>query len=63
MGKDTEHKYREIIKRYCNIIDANAAILRTDNGTDVSYECLSMAQCEKQFGGCRNKKYGNIKEI
>ena len=53
------HKYREIIERYCNIIDANAAIIRTDTENGIHYECLSKAACEKRYGGCKNNKYGN----
>ncbi|MBR3996127.1 MAG: hypothetical protein IKI97_12725 [Clostridia bacterium] len=60
MKKGTNHKYREIIERYCNIIDANAAIVRTDCDKDITYECLSRAECEKKFGGCKNTKYGNM---
>ena len=55
----SNHKYREIIERYCNIIDANAAIIRKDSDDRVHYECLSKANCEKLYGGCRNRKYGN----
>lgn len=62
MDKQSKHRYREIIERYCNIIDANAAIIRTDLDTGIFYECLSRADCEKRFGGCRNRKYGNKDE-
>ena len=60
MENKSKHKYREIMERYCNIIDANAPIIRTDSEDDeVLYECLSRADCEKRFGGCMNRKYGN----
>jgi len=62
MDERSKHRYREIIERYCNIIDANAAIVRTDLDNEVHYECLSRAQCEKLYGGCMNKKYGNYCE-
>ncbi len=53
------HRYREIIERYCNIIDANAALIMTDCNGRVVYECLSRANCEKLYGECKNSKYGN----
>ncbi len=59
MEKEIKHRYREIMERYCNIIDANAAIIRTDHDDEVRYDCLLRADCEKRFGGCRNRKYGN----
>lgn len=62
MENKYEHKYREIMERYCNIIDANAAIIRTDSDCEIHYDCLLRADCEKRFCGCRNKKYGNFKE-
>ncbi len=60
MEKKCRHGYREIIERYCNIIDANAAIIRTDSDRDVFYECMLAAQCEKRYGGCKNAKYGKV---
>ncbi len=54
------HKYKEIIERYCNVINANAAIMRINCNDIVSYECLSKHECQKKFGNCKNKKYGNV---
>ncbi len=58
MERDKEHKYREIIERYCNVIGENTAILRTSGENSVTYECLSRAQCENKHGECKNDKYG-----
>lgn len=58
MDNSSEYIHREIIERYCSIIDGNTAIVQKSRGDDVSYECLEKPRCEKNFGGCKNKKYG-----
>ena len=60
MENKNGHKYREIVERYCSVIDANAPIVRTDCDKNISYECLSRAMCEKRFGGCRKRGGGVI---
>ena len=57
MMNNPEYVHREIIERYCNIIDGNTAIVCESRGELVSYECLQKPKCEKNFGGCKNKKY------
>lgn len=58
MDRDNRHIYREIIERYCNVIGANTAIMRTGMQDGVTYECLGRERCEKMLGCCKNEKYG-----
>ena len=60
MEREREHKYREIIERYCSVIGENTAILRTSGEKRVTYECLRRSSCDERLGGCKNEKYGNI---
>lgn len=49
--------YREVVERYCHVIDANTVIIKTVNGDDSTVsECMNLNKC-KLFGGCRNSKF------
>lgn len=48
--------YRQIVERYCHIINGNAIFARTHTKEESTSECLNLPYCEKN-GGCRNRKY------
>lgn len=48
--------YREMVERYCHVVDSNVPVCRyTENGKTV-FECSKRAYCEKN-GGCHNNRY------
>ena len=49
---------RQIIERYCHIIDGNAVLARVHTKEGCMFECLSFEKC-KGNGGCRNAKYSS----
>jgi len=55
-GKRQKAVYREVVERYCHVIDANTVIIKTVNGDDrIVSECMNINKC-KLLGGCRNSK-------
>lgn len=54
--QNREHKFREVIERYCSVIDGNTALFRISDAHSVTYECLNKHRCLEN-GGCTNDKY------
>ena len=51
---------REVIERYCHVIDKNAVILRTtDENCKTSSLCMNKEKCNLS-GGCKNYKFCNF---
>ncbi len=49
--------YREVVERYCHVIDQNTVIVKTVNGDNsVVSECMNSEKC-KLYGGCKNSKF------
>lgn len=49
--------YREVVERYCHVIDRNTVIVKTVGADDsVVSECMNSDKC-KLYGGCRNAKF------
>ena len=56
-GKKQKTVYREVVERYCHVIDANTVIVKTVNRDDSTMaECMNLVKC-LPYGGCRNKKF------
>lgn len=56
-GKKQKTVYREVVERYCHVIDANTIIIKTVNHDDSTVsECMNLNKC-LPFGGCRNLKF------
>lgn len=56
-GKKQKTVYREVVERYCHVIDANTVIVKTIHRDDSTVaECMNLANC-LPYGGCRNKKF------
>ncbi len=46
--------YREVVERYCHVIDKNTVIIKTVHCDDtVVSECMNNDKC-RLYGGCRN---------
>ena len=56
MSDYTNGKYKEIIERYCPIIEDNAVIRKSIGRENIHFECLNLHNCIAK-GGCRNEKY------
>ena len=49
--------YREVVERYCHVIDKNTVIVKTIGFDDsVVSECMNIDKC-KLYGGCKNSKF------
>lgn len=49
--------YREVVERYCHVIDKNTVIIKTVCCDDsVVSECMNSDKC-KLYGGCKNAKF------
>lgn len=58
--KDTQKTvYREVMERYCHVIDSNTVIIKTVNSDDtVCSQCMNSEKCSL-YGGCRNAAFKN----
>ena len=53
---------REVIERYCHVIDNNAVILRTtDANCKTNSFCMSKEKCNLS-GGCKNRNFCNFND-
>ncbi len=57
MEKDNHIQHREVIERYCNVIDENTALFLICENEGVKYRCLRERECCDEKGACTNKKY------
>lgn len=51
-----QRRFREVMERYCYVIDENAPVCKTSHDNEVHYECLNLRKCNT-LGGCRNRKF------